>query len=157
MKKPLNHFRSICFPEEKDLLNHPGDVGKDTRTAFLDEYHRELEKCSPRETWAGDAHLRAVPYPVLCNKAHQRQLAELSEALVLAVTDIVERWWSDSEARFPERMPLQPVEEKLLRVSPGLEYFERINSQILVDARFGTGVITSIRHLPRDLATRLST
>ncbi|KAI2732198.1 hypothetical protein CBS147332_1337 [Penicillium roqueforti] len=115
MKKPVNHFSSICFPQSGENFFHPADIDPETRSALLEKYHLELEKCSRRETWAGDAHHKSVPYPVLGNEAHQRQLSELSEALVLAITDIVERWWSDVEARFPKRMPVEPVEENLLQ------------------------------------------
>ncbi|KAK2591280.1 hypothetical protein QQS21_011032 [Conoideocrella luteorostrata] len=46
---------------------------------------------------------------------HQQQLAELHEALTIAVTDIVRRWWTDNTARYPERMPLDSQEEELLQ------------------------------------------
>lgn len=117
MKKPVNCLSSICFPQNGGHFTHPADVEPETRSALLEKYRLELEKCSPRETWPGDSHHKSVPYPVLCNESHQRQLSELSEALVLAITDIVERWWSDAEARFPERMPVEPTEAKLLQVS----------------------------------------
>ncbi|KAJ5773681.1 hypothetical protein N7457_008577 [Penicillium paradoxum] len=125
MKKPVNQFSSICFPQSGEKFSSPADICPETRSALLEKYHAELEKCSPRETWAGDAHQKSVPYPVLGNEAHQRQLAELSEALVLAITDIVERWWSDEKACFPERMPLEPVEERLL------QWMENLDGRVL--------------------------
>ena len=48
---------------------------------------------------------------------HDRNLQELNEALVLAITNIVERWWTDIDAKLPQRMPLAPQEEDLLRVN----------------------------------------
>lgn len=117
MKKPAGSFRSICFSESSHLFCHPGDVDPATRSTLLATYHQELEKCSPQETWDGDLHLSSTPYPILGHVAHQRQAAQLSEALVLAITDIVQRWWSDADAHFPERMPIDPMEEKLLQVS----------------------------------------
>jgi hypothetical protein len=48
---------------------------------------------------------------------HDRNLRELHEALVLAITNIVERWWTDIDAKLPQRMPLEPQEEDLLRVN----------------------------------------
>jgi hypothetical protein len=122
MKKPVSSFSSICFPESSDNLTQPWEVAPEARSALLEKYHRELEKCSPRDTWVADAHQKSAPYPILGNEAHQRQLADLSEALVLAITDIVQRWWSDVHARFPERMPIDPLEEKLLRVSLDLQH-----------------------------------
>ncbi|KAH1819186.1 hypothetical protein KXX35_002341 [Aspergillus fumigatus] len=120
MKKPVSSFSSICFPESSDNLTQPWEVAPEARSALLEKYHRELEKCSPRDTWVADAHQKSAPYPILGNEAHQRQLADLSEALVLAITNIVQRWWSDVHARFPERMPIDPLEEKLLRWMEGL-------------------------------------
>jgi hypothetical protein len=37
--------------------------------------------------------------------------------LTLAITDVVQRWWTDDTARFPQRMPLPKEEEKLLQAS----------------------------------------
>ncbi|KAJ5212483.1 uncharacterized protein N7498_004129 [Penicillium cinerascens] len=133
MKKPVDSFSSICFPENSDYFYHPGEVDPETRSALLEQYHRELEKCSPRETWAGDAHQKSAPYPILGSVGHQRQLADLSEALVLAITDIVQRWWSDVDARFPERMPIDPVEEKLL------QWMEGLGTDVLRPYRFVQG------------------
>ncbi|KAL9607202.1 MAG: hypothetical protein Q9167_007862, partial [Letrouitia subvulpina] len=48
----------------------------------------------------------------------QQQLDELKEfhrLLDLALVNIVERWWRDKEARFPERMPLERHEEEVLQ------------------------------------------
>ncbi|KAF7593644.1 hypothetical protein BBP40_011049 [Aspergillus hancockii] len=55
------------------------------------------------------------PRPILVSPEHQRQWKELHKALVLAITDIVERWWKDPAAHLPERMPLEPQEEDLLK------------------------------------------
>ncbi|KAK2843915.1 hypothetical protein FQN49_005944, partial [Arthroderma sp. PD_2] len=73
-----------------------------------------LDRC-PREAWSHDYYTFGSPHPILINKGHDIQLQRLHEALVLAVTNIVERWWTDSDANFPARMPLEPQEESLLR------------------------------------------
>ncbi|QMW39216.1 hypothetical protein G4B11_002496 [Aspergillus flavus] len=65
--------------------------------------------------WHKSSRAACSPRPVLVSSEHQRRWRELHEALVLAITDIVERWLTDPEARFPERMPLEPEEEDLLR------------------------------------------
>lgn len=44
-------------------------------------------------------------------------LERFHEALILALDNIVERWWKDKEAGFPVRMPLASEAEELLRVS----------------------------------------
>jgi hypothetical protein len=40
----------------------------------------------------------------------------LHGALSAALTDIVERWWTATDARFPDRMPLLKKEEDRLKV-----------------------------------------
>jgi hypothetical protein len=47
---------------------------------------------------------------------HDRNIQELNEALVLAIANIVERWWTDIDAKLPQRMPLEH-QEGLLRVN----------------------------------------
>ncbi|KAJ5144998.1 hypothetical protein N7448_002390 [Penicillium atrosanguineum] len=108
MKKPMNRFHSVCFPPNGRDLSHPADIDAEARSALLKKYHHELEKCSPRRP-------------------------ELGQALVLAVTDIVERWWSDVGARFPERMPIEPVEEQLL------QWMQQQEKHVLHPFRFHQG------------------
>ncbi|KAE8380411.1 hypothetical protein BDV26DRAFT_302844 [Aspergillus bertholletiae] len=78
-----------------------------------------LLRLCPAKTWYKNSQSTCCPRPVLITQEHQQQLSELHTALVLAITDIVERWWSDSEAKFPERMPLERKEEDLLRWMDG--------------------------------------
>ncbi|KAK2612473.1 hypothetical protein QQS21_001577 [Conoideocrella luteorostrata] len=73
-----------------------------------------LKNC-PAHLWPKRSHETACPRPILITNHHQTQLAELHEALTAAITDIVERWWTDSESRFPERMPLTEKEHDLLQ------------------------------------------
>ncbi|XRM45636.1 hypothetical protein ABZX51_008715 [Aspergillus tubingensis] len=73
-----------------------------------------LQFCSA-ESWNNSSRSAFMPRPILVSSEHQRQWKELNNALVSAITDIVERWWTDSVSRFPERMPLEPAEEGLLR------------------------------------------
>lgn len=122
MRIEVNHFKSICFPQSTENFFHPAEIDPQIRSALLEKYHHELEQCSPRETWVGDAHQKSTPYPILGSEVHQIQLQDLSEALVIAITDIVERWWVDTSARFPERMPIEPMEERLLQVNSTFKF-----------------------------------
>ena len=74
-----------------------------------------LQFCSAK-SWNNSSRSAFISRPILVSSEHQRQWKELNDALVSAMTDIVERWWTDSVSRFPERMPLEPAEEDLLRV-----------------------------------------
>ncbi|KAI0448763.1 hypothetical protein F5B21DRAFT_509847 [Xylaria acuta] len=73
-----------------------------------------LSKC-PAHLWPKGSYRAACPHPILVTKYHEKQTIELSKALTTAVNDIVERWWSDQQARFFERMPLEREEEDLLK------------------------------------------
>ena len=46
----------------------------------------------------------------------EQQMQDIHEALTIAIVDIVQRWWTDTDARFPERMPLEKKEEDILKV-----------------------------------------
>ncbi|PYH92778.1 hypothetical protein BO71DRAFT_15914 [Aspergillus ellipticus CBS 707.79] len=54
------------------------------------------------------------PNPLLVPEQFRGDAAKLHEALVIGLTSIVERWWTDEQAAFPCRMPLEPHEEDLL-------------------------------------------
>jgi len=79
-----------------------------------------LNKC-PAHLWPKDSYKAACPMPILISKNHQQQLKTLQEALTIAIVDIVDRWWTDRDARFPERMPLEKQEEELLKVNTSHE------------------------------------
>lgn len=74
-----------------------------------------LDLC-PAKMWHNNSYSTFCPRPILITQQHQQRLRDLHSGLGLALTDIVERWWTDAEARFPERMPLEPKEEALLQV-----------------------------------------
>lgn len=74
-----------------------------------------LDLC-PAKMWHNSSYSTFCPRPILITQQHQQTLKDLHSGLVLALTDIVERWWTDAEARFPERMPLESKEEALLQV-----------------------------------------
>ncbi|KAF7557975.1 hypothetical protein G7Z17_g267 [Cylindrodendrum hubeiense] len=103
-------------------LNHPSYepvAHYETKNTTYALEHDKLEasllgRC-PAHLWPHDSYNTACPRPILINKHHQQQLDELQEALNAAIVDIVQRWWSDRYARFPERMPLEKREEELLQ------------------------------------------
>ncbi|KAI1089358.1 hypothetical protein F5B19DRAFT_467683 [Rostrohypoxylon terebratum] len=85
---------------------------------YAQEYHSYqayLSSQCPLNLWPRSSHAAFCPRPILINKQHQQQALAIHNALSIAVTHIVERWWTDKEARFPQRMPLQKEEEELLQ------------------------------------------
>lgn len=92
----------------------------DPHDAAYDLDHEAIQKsllqfCSA-ESWNNSSRSAFMPRPILVSSEHQRQWKELNNALVSAITNIVERWWTDSVSGFSECMPLEPVEEDLFRV-----------------------------------------
>ncbi|KAJ5781231.1 hypothetical protein N7457_006391 [Penicillium paradoxum] len=118
MRPPTAELRSICaIPTDQGNLTiaSPGDVEPSTRQHLRNALHTSMVKVCPANTWAGSCHLSSCPYPVLVNNKHQAEIEKLNEIVVKVLDDIVPRWWKDTAAKFPERMPLLPYEEKLLR------------------------------------------
>ncbi|PKX95110.1 uncharacterized protein P174DRAFT_386359 [Aspergillus novofumigatus IBT 16806] len=79
--------RSREAEAERKLIHHPGFNPKD-------------ETCSP--------------HPIMTDKSFIMHMEFFNDALVKAVVNIVDRWWMDTDANFPARMPLEaPVEAAL--------------------------------------------
>ncbi|KAK6224466.1 hypothetical protein QIS74_02793 [Colletotrichum tabaci] len=89
---------------------NPGDYHQqeaDLREALL--------RLCPENLWHDGSYSAGCPRPILVGEYHQRQMEDLHEALTTAIIDIVQRWWTDDDARFWERMPLEAEEEDLLK------------------------------------------
>ncbi|GFF51610.1 hypothetical protein IFM46972_09341 [Aspergillus udagawae] len=55
------------------------------------------------------------PHPILMPRSFIEHLKEFQHLLFVAISNILDRWWDDSEADFPGRMPLEPHEESVLK------------------------------------------
>jgi hypothetical protein len=112
-KQPLEQIHAVLGPASHALL----DSTETATYRWEQDMHesRLLELC-PAEIWHKGSYASGCARPLLIASHHQRQLEELHEALTLAITDVVERWWADGAARFPQRMPLTKAEEDLLQV-----------------------------------------
>lgn len=60
-------------------------------------------------------HERHPPFNICITSAFASQVEDIHKLLDRSLIDIVERWFSDEEAEFPSRMPLEKHEEDLLR------------------------------------------
>lgn len=92
------------------------NTDKATYAREHEELQASLRRINPANIWHNGSNNAGCPRPILIGKHHQQQLTDLHEALTTAITDIVRRWHTDSDARFPERMPLEPYEDELLQV-----------------------------------------
>lgn len=80
------------------------------------ELQDTLLRLCPEDLWPNGTYAAGCPRPILVGQHHQLQLENLHEALTVAIADIVQRWWSDKDAQFPKRMPLEKEEEDILKV-----------------------------------------
>lgn len=123
MKSPNALLQQVHLGLGPDGYEPVGHCKAD-KTTYARE-HEVLEssilRICPAHLWPKGSYRAACPRPILISRQHEQQLADLHDALTAATTDIVQRWWTDREARYPERMPLERQEEDLLQVrqSPG--------------------------------------
>jgi hypothetical protein len=108
---------SLPIPqEETDLLRQVHIPSVPDYSTEQSQYRTALCKLCPEEVWPPGSLDGSCPRPIVATHHHENKVHELNEALVLAITDIVQRWWKD-DAKYYERMPLERYEEELLRVS----------------------------------------
>ncbi|RHZ44876.1 uncharacterized protein CDV56_102726 [Aspergillus thermomutatus] len=93
--------------------------GKDLCEQEHETLQASLLRLCPSRLWYHGSHGASCPRPILITPEHQEQLFTLHTALAAAITDIVERWWTDSEARFPDRQWLE---------TQGLPYRDHLGS-----------------------------
>lgn len=84
------------------------------READHNELQENLHALSP--VWPHAFDIKACPHPLIVPQSQLFRLEKLHRLLSSAITNIIERWFSDGEARFPDRMPLEPLEEDTLKV-----------------------------------------
>ena len=101
---------------------------EESRAADLKEMQASLLSSAP--VWPFDTYRQSSPYPILVTKQQVCNLEALQICLRIAITDIVERWWTDKEARYWERMPIEGHEEDLLRVRAEIIIFKRTRAHL---------------------------
>ncbi|KAF7349294.1 hypothetical protein MSAN_01718900 [Mycena sanguinolenta] len=127
-------LRQISLSQSKSgsQLTHPGETDSPLRAQEKLRLQASLEASCRRSTWPKDSHLACSPHPILITSQHDAAVRAIHEALVLGIASIVERWWTDSAADFPQRMPLEPGEEALL------QWLDTVHPDILPPYRMGS-------------------
>ena len=120
-------LQQVYVPLSGDHYEPVACPSADKSTPLFEQksFQSRLLRLCPSDLWYNKSYSTFCPHPVLIAPTHQQRLKDLNNALALAITDIVSRWWTDSEAQFPQRMPLDPKEEALLQVwrtIPGLAH-----------------------------------
>ncbi|KAL3419063.1 taurine catabolism dioxygenase [Phlyctema vagabunda] len=83
----------------------------------LEQFRASLLKSC--QEWPDGLDILGSPLPVLVPEHFLANTKRLSDILGRAITSIVERWWIDSKANFPGRMPISPQQEAVLRWMDG--------------------------------------
>lgn len=86
-------------------------------TRMADFHAMQASLLSSCSEWLYNTRLQGCPHPMVVPQPQLDSIETLHTLLCSAITNIVERWWTDEEARFPQRMPLESYEEDILRVS----------------------------------------
>lgn len=112
-EKLSERLQQICFSDARGFEPVSKEQDNDPLIRSRSLYKSRLKRCS--SAWPSGSIDAGSPHPVLISQRHHEELQELHRSLNLAIEDIIERWWTDEEAQFPQRMPLEPQEEDILR------------------------------------------
>ncbi|KAK0111672.1 hypothetical protein ONS95_002017 [Cadophora gregata] len=106
---------SVAGMQSGGRLSSPEQVTQEVRDRERALVLTNRSEIVPSPGQLTDAVRRRNPHPALLPKLFIERLELFHEALALALDSIIERWWKDSDANFPARMPLDPQTEDLLR------------------------------------------
>ncbi|KAF1919049.1 hypothetical protein BDU57DRAFT_490977 [Ampelomyces quisqualis] len=114
---PLKQIHSDLHFDDAGTPNNTSGTERHVQSSLEEDanFHRSLLSLCTATLWPHDSYAAGCPRPILVQRHHHQQLEILHEALSTALTDIVQRWWTDKDARFPDRMPLLNKEEDLLK------------------------------------------
>lgn len=98
--KILDRLHLVYLPEAETCSPLPSS-GLDAGTVeeIRRKYVSRLSNWS--SSWPSGSLNSSCPHPVMITQRHHEELSNLHFALNLALEDIIERWWTDEEARFP--------------------------------------------------------
>ncbi|PWY80458.1 hypothetical protein BO94DRAFT_162475 [Aspergillus sclerotioniger CBS 115572] len=108
------NIHQICLASTISPANpvHPKASSREIQDQQNESFNSKLEALTGG--YSGIIN-NGSPNPLLVPAKLHRSVARIHEALVLGLTNIVERWCADEQAVFSRRMPLEPHEEDLLR------------------------------------------
>ena len=122
-----NGIQQICLVATRSAACpvSPVHTDQETRVEERKIYQASLERSTRTARRSLVSAYNFCPHPLLLSHQQVLQLERLNQALSIAITNIVERWWTDKEAALPLRMPLGPVEESLLQVRLSISFLSR--------------------------------
>ncbi|KAM0232012.1 hypothetical protein ACHAPO_008046 [Fusarium lateritium] len=121
-KGPWLRQISLAATKSANSLIQPEQASAQTRIKEAEAMKQALSQNTKHHGQLPQLTKRLNPFPFLVPMSFISKLATFHEALALALDNIIERWWKDEEADFPNRMPFEPRVESLLRwVAQGSE------------------------------------
>ena len=112
-------FRQVTFfgSENTGKPDDPADVPIKHRQELHDQFQAGLIEWNDGSPLKLNLNQYFVPLFMHTNTKQVSQLKAIQSALNKAVVHVVENWWTDKEANYPKRMPIETHQEKLLKVS----------------------------------------
>lgn len=153
MSEPTQGIWQISLGQSRRAgkLAAAAEADEDTREADLIAMRKSLLSICP--VWPHDHYQRACPYPMVVPQLQLVKIEEIHRILSSAITNIVERWWIDEEAQFPQRMPLEKHEEEVLRVVCSAYPNQCLMLTVLVDGEPWPCCCFSVSIMSRELET----
>lgn len=113
------------------------DAAHDDRLAERDAYDAAMLRFISDMELSSMYAEKISPHPMLMPRSFIDHLEEFQRLLFVAISNILDRWWEDSDADFPGRMPLESHEESVLKVGTLLcsLHHKPYNNQCLVGTR----------------------
>ncbi|KAH7182252.1 IucC family-domain-containing protein [Fusarium flagelliforme] len=113
---------SLAATKSANALVQPEKSSSQTRCMEAEAMSQALLQNTQQHGRLPGLTKRLNPHPFLLPADFISELKAFHEALALSLDNIIERWWKDEEADFPNRMPFEPHVESLLRwVAKGSE------------------------------------
>ncbi|RGP70044.1 aerobactin siderophore [Fusarium sporotrichioides] len=121
-KGPWLRQISLAATKSANALVQPEQASAQIRSLEAKAMRQALLKNTEQHGQLPALTKRLNPHPFVLPMDFISKLETFHEALALALDNIIERWWEDKEANFPNRMPFEPHVESLLRwVAQGSE------------------------------------
>ncbi|PVH78482.1 hypothetical protein DL98DRAFT_550048 [Cadophora sp. DSE1049] len=114
-KSPWLRQISVAGLQHDGRLLSPEEVTPEVRIKERAFILVNLSKTAAPYGQPTGAARRRNPHPAILPKLFIERLENFHEALALALDSIIERWWKDTDADLPTRMPLEPRTEDLLK------------------------------------------
>ncbi|KAE8357410.1 hypothetical protein BDV27DRAFT_164547 [Aspergillus caelatus] len=104
-KSPWLLQLSLSGTQTSEFPVLPNEIGSEMRILEREAVEKSLVTCVSPYGEIPPVSRRLNPFPALLPRRFPDDIQVFQEALVIALNNIVERWWKDVEANFPSRMP----------------------------------------------------